>query len=219
MRDQLTDLRSQISGEGTVILAAEENPLDLEEWNLLDKLSSPDNLPFKKCEIGDTDESHYLYVGSLMTDVHKPEYVNAPLSHQVLQIIGSDKMMAFYKRLLGARDLYIRRCQVNLIPENGFNGYHIDNEANPDYIAAIVFQFSSDYEGGEYVVHHKTLGKKYYKTTRYTMLISRCDLPHEVQKVTRGERKTLVCFLGSHFGENRRWNKDDQSEKNKITII
>lgn len=213
MEAWVTELHAKIKNEGVVILEADKIPLSKKEWDILDAMVSSDSLPYEKVEIGDTDDSHYLYVCRFMTDVQKPEFVNTTFSQKVIKILESDKMMGLYKQLLGANELYVRRCQINVIPENGFVGYHIDNEANPDYLVAIIIQFSYDFEGGEYLVHHKTLGKKYYKPSYHSMLISRGDLPHEVTKVIQGERKTLVYFLAPHFGENRRWLKESLNEK------
>jgi len=41
-----------------------------------------------------------------------------------------------------------------------------------------------------------------------SIIISRCDLPHEVSKVESESRKSLVYFLSEWGGENRRWEDE-----------
>jgi hypothetical protein len=139
-----------------------------------------------------------------MTDVEKPQRVNEEAADEVLAILGSPKMMDFYDQVVRT-DLVIRRCQVNVLHKGGFVGFHLDTDSNPDYISPIVIQFSSNYDGGDYVVHHPVHSAQEFKMPRYSMIISSCNLPHEVSEVTGGRRKSLVYFLSNHAGNNRRW--------------
>jgi hypothetical protein len=193
--------------EGTVVLDFGENPLDENEWRRLDQLTSRNAIPYERVTLGDADEPNFVEVGRFMTDVEAPALVNRPVSDELMSIIGSPKMMKLYSQALGVDDLYIRRCQVNFYNQGSFVGLHLDTDSNPDYLSPVVLQFSGDYEGGDYVVHLEKLGPQRYRTGRYSLLISRCDLPHEVTQVTRGTRKSLVFFLSRHMGKNRRWEQ------------
>ena len=92
--------------------------------------------------------------------------------------------------------------------KNEFVGYHLDIDSNPDYLAAVVIQFASDFTGGDYIVY-KNGENKEKKNIRYspkfqTMSISNCEYPHEVSRIERGTRISLVFFLCSHYGKNTR---------------
>lgn len=203
----LDSLHETMQREGTVVLDFGENPLDENEWRRLDQLTSRDAIPYERVTLGDADEPNFVEVGRFMTDVENPVLVNRPVSDELLSIISSPKMMTFYRQMLGVDDLHIRRCQVNVYSEGSFVGLHLDTDSNPDYLSPVVLQFSGDYDGGEYIVHREQHEPQCYHTGRYSLLISRCDLPHEVSPVTRGMRKSLVFFLSRHGGKNRRWEQ------------
>lgn len=216
MRQDYSKLRQRIEHEDTIMLGLGEHPLNAAEWDMLNQLTSPPNVPYEHILIGDAGEPNYVDVARFMTDVEKPEFVNPDISHQVMAILGQEKMIDFFNQILGYNNLVIRRCQVNLLSEGGFVGLHLDTDSNPDYLSPVVLQFSSDYEGGEYVVHHHTLGKQAFKSHCYNMLISRCNLPHEVTKVIKGRRKSLVFFMAQHSGANRRWEVEEHAAPRQI---
>ena len=213
MKHDYSKFHDQLERADTIVLGLGEHPLDAAEWDLLNQLSSPPHVPYEHILVGDAGEPNYVDVARFMTDVERPEYVNPAVSHQVMDILGQPKMMEFFRQVLGRDDLVIRRCQVNLLGEGGFVGLHLDTDSNPDYLSPVVLQFSSDFEGGEYVVHHHTIGKQAFKSRCYNMIISRCNLPHEVTKVTKGRRKSLVFFMSHHGGANRRWASETAGDK------
>lgn len=198
-------LRETLAREGTVALNEGENLFSASEWRRLDQLTSRESVPYERITIGDADERNCVEVGRFMTDIQEPVQVNRQASDELLSIVGSPKMMRFYEEVLGIEGLCIRRCQVNVCAEGSFVGTHLDTDSNPDYLSPVVLQFSGDYAGGDYVVHHSELGPQRYRLERNAMLISRCDIPHEVTPVTHGVRKSLVFFLSRHAGKNRRW--------------
>ena len=226
MQPDYTKLHDQLLREGTIQLELGEHPLDAAEWELLDELTSPPNVPYEHVLIGDAGEQNYVDVARFMTDVERPEYVNPEVSHRVIDILSQPKMAEFFRQVVGYDNLVIRRCQVNQMSEGGFVGLHLDTDSNPDYISPVVLQFSSDYEGGDYVVHHHTLGRQAFSSRCYSMIISRCNLPHEVTKVTKGRRKSLVFFMSQHAGDNRRWEgqavasgNEDYSNQSSTELI
>jgi|GEM_PF-562341 Uncharacterized iron-regulated protein len=198
------ELHDNLKHYGTILLKLGEHPLTEAELDRLDQLSEPSNVPYEHVDIGDAGESNYVDVARFMTDVEKPQRVNDEAADEVLAILGSPKMMEFYDQVVRT-NLVIRRCQVNVLHKGGFVGFHLDTDSNPDYISPIVIQFSSDYGGGNYVVHHPIHSAQEFKMPRYSMIISTCNLPHEVSEVTSGRRKSLVYFLSNHAGNNRRW--------------
>jgi hypothetical protein len=195
---------------GTLLFELGSSPLTREQWDSLDELSSPSVVSYERVTLGDAGELNYVDVARFMTDVASPQIVNVHVSKAVMDILCSPQMIAFYERVTGHSNLHVRRCQVNILGVGGFIGTHLDIDSNPDYLSPVVMQFSDDYEGGDYVVYHPTLGEMCFRTRRYSMLISRCDIPHSVSTTTRGRRKTLVFFLSQHDGLNRRWTKEQQ---------
>ena len=114
-----------------------------------------------------------------------------------------------FKSILNINDktkIFLRRVQFNQIRKGCFVGYHLDNDSNPDYIAAVAIQFGKNYSGGKFRVHQNK--KKYidYAPLQKSVIISNCAYPHEVTKVTKGNRKSLVFFISKNFGKNKRKN-------------
>lgn len=201
-------IKTLLSVNGTVLLSQKESPLGLEEWELLDRLTSPESAPYELVKTGDVGEAHVVQVARFMTDVDKPRLVNDLLAQKVLDILDSTKMRTFFRRLLGCPQLYLRRCQVHILSEGRFVGYHVDTDSNPDYLSPVVLQFGSAYEGGDYLVHHPEQGPLTYKAPRFSMIVSRCNLAHEVTPVTKGQRRSLVFFLSESSGINRRFESE-----------
>ena len=199
-----TELHNRLVEYGTILLTMGEHPLDLQEFERLDQLSDISRVPYEHVLIGDAGEQNFVDVARFMTDVEEPLRVNGDSADEVMAILGSPKMQDFYDQVV-ATNLVIRRCQVNVLQKGGFVGFHLDTDSNPDYVSPIVLQFSSDYAGGDYVVHHPVHSAQGFRMPRYSMIVSSCNLPHEVTEVTSGRRKSLVYFLSHHAGKNRRW--------------
>tara|TARA_A100001015_G_scaffold272703_1_gene327498 strand:- start:4679 stop:5296 length:618 start_codon:yes stop_codon:yes gene_type:complete len=157
-------------------------------------------------EIGDAGEKNHLLVGRFMTDIKKPLIVKNPYSKKLLKILSQKKVFNFIKNTIKEKkDIFLRRVQFNQIDKNCFVGYHLDKDSNPDYVAACVLQLGSKFSGGKYRVY-KPKTKKYidYTPTFGSMLISDCNFAHEVTKVNKGKRKSLVFFISFNKGRNRR---------------
>jgi hypothetical protein len=204
--DALDRARRTFMTDGSVLFGPTQTPLTREDWTRLDECSWPERVPHERILIGDANEQNHVLVARFMTDVDQPRLVNRDAAEVILGIIGSPRMMNFYRGLLNQERVTIRRCQVNLYGPGSFVGRHLDTDSNPDYLSPVVLQFRDDYEGGEYVVHAET-GVMRYNLGSNNMLVSRCDIPHEVTPVTRGSRKSLVFFLAAHGRANRRWTE------------
>jgi hypothetical protein len=218
MTSHYLELHDKFVNYGTILLKLGEHPLTEAELDRLDQLSDASHVPYEHVLIGDAGEDNFVDVARFMTDVEAPSVVNEEAANEVLAILGSPKMMQFYDQVIGT-DLVIRRCQVNLLQKGGFVGFHLDTDSNPDYTSPIVLQFSSDYEGGNYVVHHPAHSAQEFRMPRYSMIISSCDLPHEVSEVTSGRRKSLVYFLSKHAGKNRRWESGEVVDAMATTSV
>ncbi len=164
-----------------------------EQLDLLELNSSI--VPKEQIMIGDVGEKNYLDVGRFMNDIkgEKPSVVNASYANEVLSVLNSEKSKLLFNEIIGG-DFYVRRCQLNVMKEGSFIGKHTDTDSNEDYIYSIVIQFSNEYQGGEFFVDFR--GEEVdLKTTKYDLLINRCEIPHGVRKVKSGTRSTLVLFL------------------------
>jgi len=158
-------------------------------------------------EIGDAGEDNNLMVGRFMTDQKKPEIVNNAYSKKLLKIVGKKNLIDLVKKILNLKDeIYMRRVQYNQINTGNFVGYHLDTDSNSDYIAACVIQLGDKFEGGLYRVFQKDKTYCDFNPTKGSLIISNCNYPHEVTKVTSGERKSLVFFISTYFGDNKRYS-------------
>ena len=198
-------LKKEYQEKGTVLFDLKSSFFRNIDFETLKDAS--ENIPYETVHIGDAGEENKVEVGRFMTDVDKPEVVNNQYSKKVLNILNDIK----YKKIFGEiisyeKELYVRRVQVNKMYKNSFIGYHLDVDSNPDYLAAVVIQIGAEFEGGDYVVYTSKEDKNpnVFKPFYESMIISNCLRPHEVTKVVSGERISLVFFLCSHDGNNKR---------------
>jgi hypothetical protein len=163
-------------------------------------------LPEEVITLGDAGEPNNLYVGRFMVDRagDLPALVNRPHSDCLLALLDNPAASSFFEEALGAPHV-IRRCQVNRMVDGSFIGRHLDVDSNPDYVVSVVVQLGRSFEGGEFVVYpHESAQPVWFKPGYGTVIIARCDKPHEVKKVTSEERSSLVYFYSPHRLKNRR---------------
>ena len=206
-KNLISSYKKKYQENGTVMIPFTEeiNPIKQEDFDHL--LSYCENVDKEFIEIGDAGESNNLMVGRFMTDKEKPVIVNNNFSLKLLEILNKDVVIKLLKEILGLKkNIYYRRVQYNQINENNFVGYHLDTDSNPDYIAACVIQLGDDFDGGMYRVYQKDKSYRDFYPQKGSFIISNCNYPHEVTKVTKGQRKSLVFFISEHFGKNRRYS-------------
>ena len=198
-------LKKEYDEKGTVLFDLKNSFFENIDFETLKEAS--ENISYETVHIGDAGEKNKVEVGRFMTDVDRPEVVNNEYSKKVLNILNDIK----YKKIFGEiisyeKELYVRRVQVNKMYKDSFIGYHLDVDSNPDYLAAVVIQIGAEFEGGDYVVYKNKDDKNpnVFKPFYESMIISNCLRPHEVTKIVSGERISLVFFLCSHGGNNRR---------------
>tara|TARA_B100001059_G_C17787469_1_gene558025 strand:+ start:812 stop:1441 length:630 start_codon:yes stop_codon:yes gene_type:complete len=158
-------------------------------------------------KVGDADEPNHVNVGRFMTDIKKPEVVDNLYSNKLIEILWSENTKSYIKSIVNTKDeIYLRRVQYNQINKDCFVGYHLDVDSNPDYLAACVLQLGKKFNGGLYRVYHKDDKSSFidYKPDYGSLIISDCQYPHEVTKVTDGERGSLVFFVSKNSDLNKR---------------
>jgi len=191
--------------QGYVVLQREEIPLRAEQWEKLQILLT--KMDYAKVVGGDTGDAHSVWVGRFVNDVEKPVSLHV-LADPVLDIIMGKEMHAFFGEVTGHYPLCIRRCQANRLFVKDFIGYHVDQDTTPDYDATAVFQFSNAFEGGEFKLYHPQQGEKIVRLPKYSVLLNRGDIPHEVTPVRGGVRLTLACFFSTNFGATSKPRSD-----------
>lgn len=196
--------------QGTLLFNDIEFPLSTEEWQEIESVL--DEAEYEHVVGGDAGEGHSVRVCRFYNDVDKPTALHSR-SQEVSDIIMSPKMKNFYKQILGADELCLRRCQANLLHKGDYIGVHIDQDSNPDYFATIVLHFDSNYCGGEFITYDQKRGAHSYSPYKRAALVNDCSIPHEVAKVESGERRTLACFLSRNFSDSNQHRKKFQIVK------
>lgn len=200
------ELACKINENQYVLLDVDNSRLTLEEYKSLEMVIN--KVSYEDVLAGDAGDQHSLKVGRFRRDIEYPVDLS-PLSESILKIINNQKMQNFYQEITGFDKVCIRRIQSNILNPGNYVGLHIDGVGDPkfqgthiDYQFAVVLHFSSEYEGGDTVLLSPS-GKVQLKLPAYSMLIITGALPHEVQTVFSGQRRTLVYFLSSNFGKSK----------------
>ena len=198
------NLKKRYDKHGTIMFDLERSFFSDDDFKNLEELFA--KLPYEYVSTGDAGEDNSVEVGRLMTDIKKQKVVNESIANLALKILNKEKHLKFYKKLLNRDELHLRRVQVNKMHKDAFVGYHLDIDSNPDYLAAVVVQFGRDFKGGDYIVYEdkKDDVGLCYAPFYQSMIISNCNNPHEVTKIEKGTRISLVFFLCEHKGENLR---------------
>ena len=205
MNNICVDNKNKYINKGTVMIQMNDSPFSKDEILKMEKICNDVDKEF--VEVGDAGEMNHVHVGRFMTDIKKPEIVNEKFSNLLLKILKQKHVLNYIKESIGEdtnQELYMRRVQFNQIDKDCFVGYHLDIDSNPDYLIACVLQLGSNFDGGIYRVY-KDKDEVYDYTPSYgSLIISDCKLPHEVTKVRKGHRKSLVFFLSKDNGLNKR---------------
>lgn len=189
---------------GIAYLREADSFFERAEWEEIEGIVQSPLLPHERVVIGDAGERNNVRVGRFLTDVDRPERVNEPLASRLLDIIHSPAKATFYRRLLRAEAVTVRRAQVNTMSIGNYIGYHLDTDSNPDYGYSIVLQLGKGYAGGEFVAYDGDRPIFDAVPEHRSALITRSDIPHEVKTVQGGQRISLVYFISASSGDNRR---------------
>jgi len=202
--NNLEECKNKYQKYGTAYIKLEDGLFTPEEIKKLKQICS--EVPKEHITVGDAGEMNYLNVGRFMVDKKNPELVNYKFSDPLLKIISKNKIKSKLSQILSIKneEVIYRRVQFNEIGKNCFVGKHLDTDSNPDYIAACVIQLGDKFKGGMYRVFQKNNDFIDYSPEYGSLLISDCRYPHEVTRVDSGLRGSLVFFISTHSGENRR---------------
>jgi len=202
--NNLEECKNKYQKYGTAYIKLENGLFTPAEIKKLKQICS--EVPKEHITVGDAGEMNYLNVGRFMVDKKNPELVNHKFSDPLIKIISKNEIKSKLSQILSIKNekIIYRRVQFNEIGKNCFVGKHLDIDSNPDYIAACVIQLGDKFKGGMYRVFQKNNDFIDYSPEYGSLLISDCKYPHEVTKVDSGLRGSLVFFISTHSGENRR---------------
>lgn len=205
MNTQIAEITHSLAANGCAYIDAPGALYGDQDWELMNQVLADPALPWEKVLIGDADEENDLYVARFMTDKERPMVVNAQQSDVIIPKVCNDAIIGLFRGLLGEGEFYVRRMQVNRMKTGSFIGRHLDTDSNPDYQYSIVLQLGTDFSGGNFVVYDSAGNlRQDIKPAPRSVIISDCRFPHEVQRVTEGERVSLVFFICRHADRNRR---------------
>lgn len=201
MKRRYTQYNNLLKESGSVYFTKEQLPITNEEWQLIETISNA--VKYEKIELSKTNEKHNVYVARMIYDQYDsyiPHVVDTrmqPLNH----ILLSKKLRTFYEKVFGYPDVIIPRCQFNKLKQGGYLSEHTDGDANPYCLVTAILYLSDDYGGGELCCSYDRK-KNSYKPEKNSMILLRSiDVPHYVEKITKGCRKALVFFLTEPYAE------------------
>lgn len=197
--DDIT-LRDRLVNDQAVILRSGSHPLLRQSICEIQALVDSSQLlqAYEHVVKGDTDEAHEVEVLRLIKD--KRQYVNQPAevfsaAKRLEFEMFSDSMKTLYQTVAPAAQ-QINRMQINVLKAGGFIGEHRDNDEINQYELVAILNLSTNYQGGLYCVtppHREALN---FDASFGDLILTTATVNHHVTRVTQGERKTLVCFLG-----------------------
>jgi len=194
----MSSAREVLHNDGVVLLRAGEYPYSAEE---IDELIA---LCLKLPHPNGIGEENRLAVGRILVDPvdiargkrgYEPAKVEAPeIAQMILDVVASEKAMAFWADCFGQEEVTVRRAQTNFLYEGDEVGWHNDHEANPQYRFSIVIGLTDDYTGGEFVAQITPEDERRFRVNRGDVLVARAELQHAVSVVESGKRMSLVLF-------------------------
>lgn len=181
---------SALEYNGYEVIYEHDIPFSRKEWEQIERLTTENNLSYVKVYNGDTSEALSLNVFR----VKKPG-LNEIYHDELMEIVGSKKMLDFYRQICKNNKLKIDRCQVHLYKKNDYIARHIDKESYEGYLYSLLFAISDNFSGGEMILYNKKGSADKFVIQNHSLLLFDSDIPHEVLPIKSGIRKTLAMFL------------------------
>jgi hypothetical protein len=187
----IAERRNFLEG-GFVVLSLVDSPFTKKEWARVRELAFADDVSFEHVTSGDTNEPTSILVNRLLLDGNPPFAPDEAKAEELIRIIGSPAKLDFLEQLVGRTNLMVRRVQAHIMEQGGHIGRHQDSESSEHYVAAVILQFDRAEEGGDFLVY---CDGQDTKMPPFSMLVMDAEIPHEVARITRGERRTLAFWL------------------------
>ena len=182
----MDNIVSEFNNYGVILI--QRNMLGLTDEDLLklDILANSDKLGFE--EYKDKQGAGMIKVLKLLYRPPGSRLIHSK-THLFLDLIESDKLAKFYRQL--GQDLFIYRCQINEVINNGFIYEHRDGDEDPSTLLTCIVKMNGQHSGGDFIAN----GQR-HNLQPGDMLVINPDVPHHVER-TIGTRRTLVFFLTS----------------------
>ena len=200
---ELERARRELAAVGFCVLPFTQLSGDEDAWRRLAALTEPSGCPYEFAESGDVDEPARAAVARFLVDGATagsiPTTTELAATPRVLESVAHPVVLESLAVVLGEPAVCLRRCQSHVLEEGGFIGRHADVDSNPDYRASLVIGLDDRFEGGELRIEARD-GTHAVRLGRGTAVLMATDLPHEVERVSRGRRRSLACFFASSAG-------------------
>lgn len=185
----LIKFRKELENTGWVLIPKEYLPWSIQELNHIEKITSAENIPYKRSEYGDTGEKNPVsYFRILHPTIHET------CLPECMRLIESNAVKNFFLSITGEKNYDIDRCQAHMYFKGDFIAVHTDSDSCPEYRYSVMLLLSEGYKGGEFVMHDAE-SLISLKPEKYSMIIAKSYYPHEVKEITFGIRRTLVFFI------------------------
>jgi hypothetical protein len=185
---ELEKIKSQLYIKGAVVIPEISLPFSNDEKRVLDQFTEHESLDYQIINKGDTDEDTSLNIARVKTRNN-----NNIGNLKLYNILNSKNFSRFLYNVTGEKNFHLDRIQSHIFYTHDFIGKHVDSLSVPSYIYSGVIHFNSEYEGGEFVAYLDSATT--IKPDGFSLILFNSHIPHEVKKITKGRRKTLVFFL------------------------
>lgn len=184
----MLDYKKILDQEGTVMIPKEALPFSAEDWKIIEDAFSTQI--FENVGQGDTYE--LASVKALRIKKPGDAKIYAP---DVWAVLKKNNFPEFLKEELQMPVMCLDRLQLHHYQTGDFLGWHVDKESCDQYVYALLIHINDDYEGGVFCVKDQDGTIHKYKGPTGSLVITKCDLCHQVEPITAGDRKVIAGFI------------------------
>lgn len=165
---------------------------------LLDNLRAQIDISnFKPVRVGDTREGCDVEVARYIVDriEHRDNCLaNKSNLPEIENFISQEAVRSIISRFSSGNEGAVIRCQANRYREGGFVSRHTDRASNNTIDYTLIFNLSKDgeFEGGDLKIKEIDETIPHFK-----LLVLNGGVPHKVSRVTKGVRRTFLCFISN----------------------
>lgn len=180
-------LRNSFLQEGACLILDKHLFLAADQWKTLSYKTS--RLTYEK------HSQTKLIPHSFKTSPIK-EYKKKSIADEVIfDVLNSTQMRSLVKSIVSLPHFNVQRCECHIYEEGDFISLEWMKKFIKDASHLLTITLESKYEGGEHLIHHKNQGKKTFQPQSSEILVSSCDLDHEMLPLISGEKNTVLASL------------------------
>lgn len=175
--------------EGTVVIPQEDLPFTSMDWATLNDILN--HLPYET--ILQNAPSKEISVKLYWV---KKSGENKIHNTQIMDVICSPEVKSHLSSIMGIDHYALDQCLCNLFEKGDFISKHLDVDACKEHRYVFMICLNDRFEGGEFIVYNPQNTTPYiYKSERNCFILTRCDLAHAFNKVTKGKRRAVIAYL------------------------